>query len=595
MAVRPKHGKKSRQKEEIEEVEELEELEAEEEKPSRRGRKGGRGKGKEKDKEVGRDSSVIYRDGEMPRLHGKGISFNLALTVSIALAVILLFFGVVIFFVQSSALDKQIDSAGVEAVRVLACPDFNTWRKLHMSNYEERQDDYAKDRDHGKLPENDKQLIEANINRLVPLVKDKKTQILFGQVLNRSREIVISTITATYDFGFNTDVNRRPRKVDEVTVAYGNCFLNKKSYKSRLYACPIIGPDGNEQGTAQIVLSEDQIGASKSKLFLTMLICTVIFIGLGIGVSFFVGRRIAVPVQTLIKDVSIVAKGDLSHHTVPKSQDEIGLLARTFDKMTKNLSEAQSQELELAAQKHQIAVAHEVQAKLLPDVIPQVEGYDIKAYHRSSKEMGGNYYDVIQFPNGQVGAIVASASGKGIPAAMVMTMARSFMRALTHKGDDLSGMIRDCNRLLSPDLRAGMYVEVLMVLVDPATNKGRLISAGPAMLLRFSSVTQKISAVQADGIAMGFDKGPVFDKTLKDVEFDIEPGDRLVLNTQGLFGIKNPDRADLGTKGFARIVVKHGAADSAGFVRRVVNNLDSFAGGEVKDTNITFVTVARKS
>jgi len=584
--------KRSRQKEEIEELEEVEE------KPSRRGKKKGKAAKTEKAPKKGRksqpgkDSSVIYRDGEMPRLHGKGVAFRLAMAISLALALILIIFGIVSSILQSSSLDEQIDSGGVEAVRILARADLDCWRLLHGTSAQGRESEATGGTLKADMTDEEKTRMDANRNRLVKLVGGE-TQILMAQISlpsGKKLEIIRTSSPQSKSFEFK---QTKTREMGEVRIAYGTCFLDKNVYNARLFRAPIVDAAGKQQGFADLVLSEDQIDTSRFNLLLTMLVLIVVFIGVGIGVSFFMGKKIAVPVQKLIEDVSIVAGGDLEHHTVPRSQDEIGLLARTFDKMTKNMAEARDREVELAAQKHQLAVAQEVQDKLLPEVIPQLKGYEIQAYHRSSKDMGGNYYDVIQFPGGKVGALVASASGKGIPAAMVMTMARSFMRAQTHMGDDLGGMVRECNRLLSPDLRAGMYVEILMVLIDAENNKARIVSAGPTMLLRYDGPNKKLMAIQADGIAMGFDKGPVFDKTLKEAEVEILPGDRLVLATGGLFKIKSPEGSELGTKGFAKCVVKHAPDDSASFVRKVVNNLDSFAGGEVKASNITFVTIKR--
>jgi len=572
--------KRARQKEEIEELEEVEE------KPSRRGKKKGR------KAEPGRDSSVIYRDGEMPRLHGKGVAFRLAMAISVVLALILIIFGIVSSVLQSNSLDDQIDSGGVEAVRILARTDFDCWKVLHGTSAQGREREASGGTLKADMTDEEKARMDANRNRLVKLVGGE-SQILMAQIsqaAGKKLEIVRTSSPKIKNFEFKQTKSHR---VGDVTIAYGTCFLDKNVYNARLFRAPIEDAAGEQIGFADLVLSENEIDKSRFELLLIMLILIVVFIGVGIGVSFFMGKKIAVPVQKLIEDVSIVAGGDLEHHTVPRSQDEIGLLARTFDKMTKNMAEARDREVELAAQKHQLAVAQEVQDKLLPEVIPQVKGYEIQAYHRSSKDMGGNYYDVIQFPGGKVGALVASASGKGIPAAMVMTMARSFMRAQTHMGDDLSGMVRECNRLLSPDLRAGMYVEILMVLIDAEKHVARIVSAGPTMLLRYDGPNKKLMAIQADGIAMGFDKGPVFDKSLKEAEVEFQPGDRLVLATEGLFKIKAPDGSELGTKGFAKCVIKHAAGDSTGFVRKVVNNLDSFAGGEVKASNITFVTIKR--
>jgi serine phosphatase RsbU (regulator of sigma subunit) len=139
-----------------------------------------------------------------------------------------------------------------------------------------------------------------------------------------------------------------------------------------------------------------------------------------------------------------------------------------------------------------------------------------------------------------------------------------------------------------------MYVEVLMVLLDPKNNKAKQVSAGPGSLLRYNFGEKKLQGIHADGIALGFDKGPVFDKALKEVEFDVAPGDRLVLAAPGVFNIKNPEGAELGTRGFAVAVNKNAALDSQAFVDRVVAMLDSFAGHEIRDTDVTFLTVRRK-
>ncbi|MBU0754430.1 MAG: serine/threonine-protein phosphatase, partial [Planctomycetes bacterium] len=220
--------------------------------------------------------------------------------------------------------------------------------------------------------------------------------------------------------------------------------------------------------------------------------------------------------------------------------------------------------------------------------------YEILAYHRSSRQVHGSYYDVIHYSDGKVGALVAAASGKGIPAAMVMTMARSFFRALGDKTEDPSSMMQQTNRLISPDLRAGMYVEVMMVLFDPKTHRAKLVSAGPGSLFRYNAAEKKLQGITADGIALGFDKGPVFDKSLKEVEFSIGAGDRLVLATPSVFSIKNLDGAELGTRGFALLVNKYAKLDSRAFVDQVVATLDQFAGHEIDDKNVTFLTVKRK-
>jgi len=401
--------------------------------------------------------------------------------------------------------------------------------------------------------------------------------------------------------GYMADPNEAPdwRPVGDyyidgdVEIAYGYEIIQNKEHSARSYKAPIKDFKGKVKGHATVVLSERLIDERKGSLALTVILLLAFFVLVGIGISVYVGRKITEPIKCLIKDVTIVAGGDLSHHTVPQSPDEIGLLARTFDKMTQNLNDAKSRELDMAAQQHQMMVAQEVQSNLLPAKIPALEGYEILPYHRSSKEVDGNYYDAILYPNGTVGVMVAAASGKGVPAAMVMTMARSFFRSLVSRNLDPEEMMKEANRLLSPDLRSGMYVEVLMAIIDSSTNKIKIISAGPTSLLRYNAAENKLNLIHAEGIALGFDKGPIFDRSLKEVEFSIEPGDRLVLNTPGLLAIKNPAGKELSIKGLGNLVKKFATLDSKSFINRVVQSLDSYAGKDIDETDLTLITVRR--
>jgi len=581
--ARKKIRRKKGEEEENEVVEEAEEEIEERETTRKAARRHGHGK----------DSSVIYKSGEMPRVRSGGVAKKLAIHISAAIFIIMVVFFVVMFIVVTSALDKQIDAGGVVAARLLATPDIDTWKWNHGVDAIDHTD------------ETKAKHIKYNRTRLSHML-DTESQLMNATILALDdmdlphiRRDARGDILEDKDNApqFTPDPGKPILHLDDVDVSSGTINLGVRGttmHKCRSYSIPIFDYEGAKKGYSRVVLSEASIDDRKLSLAFTIVILTIIFIGLGIVVAFYMGNKITKPIKSLIEDMSIVAGGDLSHHTVPHSTDEIGLLARTFDKMTKNLQEGQAKEMEMAAQKHQLVVAQEVQSNLLPSKIPEVPGYEIVAFHRSSKDVDGNYYDVIEYPDGKVGVLVAAASGKGVPAAMVMTMARSFFRALVTGASSPAKMLQEANRLLSPDLRAGMYVEVLMVLLDPKTHKAKLVSAGPTSLFRYNFAEKKLQGIHAEGIALGFDKGPVFDKALKEVEFDLAAGDRLVLNTPGLFTIKNPEGKELGTIGFAKAINKHAARDSDKFVDLVVNIFDNFSGTEVKDTDVTFLTVRRK-
>ena len=116
------------------------------------------------------------------------------------------------------------------------------------------------------------------------------------------------------------------------------------------------------------------------------------------------------PIRELVKDMKIVAAGRLDHRTIPKSRDEVGVLANAFNNMTKSLHEAQRAELDQKALERELSIATEIQTKLLPDRIPQIPGYDIFSYYLSAKEVGGDYYDFLIVDQNRLGVVVADVS-----------------------------------------------------------------------------------------------------------------------------------------------------------------------------------------
>ena len=543
---------------------------------------GAKGKAHRELRDRSKDSSILYKTGEIPKLRGGGIAFKLALVITAVILLIMIVVGVVMYKVMAGALDEQIDAGGVVTARLFAAPDQESWSIGYgVPETEHLNKDEIKRR-------------EYNRNRLIFVRTRHPSQLLNATITRETREIVWrDSFMDTKSKAPQWKPTGRTNQVHDVSVEYGWLEIDSTDHSARSYTAPIRNYMDEVTGYATVYISEDLIDERKKSLAGTLVVLFVLFVALGATLAFYVGRKITEPIQSLIEDISIVAGGNLNHHTPARSKDEIGLVARTFDRMTRNLQDAQSREIELAAQKHQIAVAQEVQANLLPSRIPEVDGYEILAYYRSSREVDGTYYDAVQYPDGKVGIMVAAASGKGVPAAMVITMARSFIRSLVNRIADPVELLKETNRLLSPDLRAGMYVELLMALFDPAEHRVSMVSAGPTALMKYDAAEKKLKLIHGEGIALGFDKGPIFERSLKETIIDLAPGDRLVLNTPGLLTIKNASGQEVGIKGFGSLVNRMAEQDGERFVSGVVQAMDHFAGRDVQDTDITFITLRR--
>jgi serine phosphatase RsbU (regulator of sigma subunit) len=362
--------------------------------------------------------------------------------------------------------------------------------------------------------------------------------------------------------------------------------VDKKSTEMMMFEKEIQG----RPGKVQVVVSASVAARARSQLLLRIILATVVSILIGVGVSFILASQVSNPIKKLLEDISTVSAGRLDHKTAPVTKDEIGVLARAFDAMTQNLKIARDREIENQAREHDLKIAAEIQANLLPSKIPVLQGYDLDAYYRPSKEVGGDYYDYIQIDETHVGMIVADVSGKGIPGSMVMTMARSLLRMEAERNFSAADTLKKVNKIIARDIRRGMFVTALYMILDIPSRKILVSSAGHNPLAVYRASTKKVELVNPNGIALGFDKGPIFDRTVKEEEVALQRGDRIVMYTDGVVESMNAEHEEFTDKRFFGIVEKVGERNSNQFINILVTELDKHQGDAEQHDDITVST-----
>ena len=321
----------------------------------------------------------------------------------------------------------------------------------------------------------------------------------------------------------------------------------------------------------------------------------IVVVMVGAGVALWVANQVSRPIQRLVEDVRQIAKGDLKHKTRAVGVGEVQLLARSIDRMTRELETAQEAELELSVREREMDLASGVREALLPLTTPLVEGFDIGALRLSSATLGGDFHDFIEREDGRVGLLVCDVSGQGVPAALVGATARSYLRAELMHADDELAAFRKVNRWLAGDVRRGMFVTALYVLVDPGADRARVVCAGHKLpLLRYAAEDGKLRVVHPEGIALGFDKGPVFDRRLEAIDVPLEPGDRLFLSNSAPVAMVNASGRELGEKAFYSRVQKHAALPVLQSLKALRGDLDQFTGGQIP-SDVSLVTLAREA
>jgi len=339
----------------------------------------------------------------------------------------------------------------------------------------------------------------------------------------------------------------------------------------------------------------DLTGGQADSLFGLILLSTALVILVGAGVAFKVALGVTKPIEQLVDDVRTISRGNLHHRTRVKGGGEVYHLARQIDRMAQSLEEAQEVEVELGVRERERAVAREVREALLPQSCPEVPGYEIGDLHVDAAEPGGDFHDFIEV-GGRVLLLVCEVSGKGVPGALVGATARAYLRNELARGEDLLSTFKKVNREIARDVRRGMYVTAMCVSLDPEAGVAEVICAGHKLpLIRFDAQGGQVRLIQPEGIALGFDKGPVFDHRVELVRVPVGPGDRLVLANTGPVQVVDTEGNEFGEKAFYRVVARNAKRSPESMLNGILMALEEHAGDAEFPADISLAILARNA
>jgi len=383
-----------------------------------------------------------------------------------------------------------------------------------------------------------------------------------------------------------------PKPDKDVKIYWGEYGAERCLY----FRVPVVkkATDGEElYSAAMLILSAKEIDKQVRSLRNQLLLFGLLLVGLGVGLALGLASKIARPINALVEDINVVAKGDLDYESdVPnQTSDEVGLLAMAFNRMTRSLRDAQEKDRDRERLESELNSAKAVHAELLPKKMPQLQGIDIFTAYNSAKEVGGDYYDFI--PVGDVEHLalcVADVSGKGIPGSMVMGTTRTILRMMAVNNLSPADVLARTNFHVARDIKRGMFVTCLYAILNVRTKEMILASAGHNPMLIWREGTGTVEKVRPNGIALGFDRGPVFNKTIKEERVRLQQGDRVVLYTDGVVEAMNEQREEWGDAALEDFTLRHASLPSKEFVRLLMKALEEHQGQAEQHDDITVTT-----
>src|SRR5215203_760724 len=317
--------------------------------------------------------------------------------------------------------------------------------------------------------------------------------------------------------------------------------------------------------------------------------------GVYVGGALLICLMLLRQVLTIVENARLYNSLQGTYLEMEKKEEEVRQLNKDLEKRvaerTEQLKSAMAKQQEVAQERErteqELRVARMIQHTLLPKSLPELEGHQIAVYHQPAREVGGDFYDFLDLPDGRLGLIVGDVSGKGVPAAIVMAITRTLLRAAYRMGSPAPGeILEQVNNILYRDIPPNMFVTCLAALLDSRT--GRLQYANAGHDLPYVRHADGVGRLRARGMPLGLMPNMSYEQK----EITLEPGESILLYSDGLVEAHNPQREMFGFPRMQGFVGAH--PDAATLIDSLLAELERFTGEEwEQEDDITLLKLQR--
>jgi sigma-B regulation protein RsbU (phosphoserine phosphatase) len=281
----------------------------------------------------------------------------------------------------------------------------------------------------------------------------------------------------------------------------------------------------------------------------------------------------------------------LGHRLDARTGDEVQTLAETFNAMIDNIQRITSEKERIGAE---LNVAAQIQTDMLPCVFPPYPDrpeFDLYATMLPAKEVGGDFYDFFLVREDLLALVIADVSGKGVPAALFMVIAKTLIKNNACAGLEPKEVFNTVNAALCENNETGMFVTAFMGFLDLKTGQLVCVNAGhnPPLARRGQGGYAFIKT------RPGFILGGMETTTYQEETFTLAPGDILCLYTDGVTEAANPAGELFAEKRLLAAANLYGDAPAKEFMAGIKAEVDRFADGAEQADDMTMLVLKIKS
>lgn len=232
-------------------------------------------------------------------------------------------------------------------------------------------------------------------------------------------------------------------------------------------------------------------------------------------------------------------------------------------------------------------LAQEIQKAFLPEVIPQIRGWEISVRWRPARQVGGDFYDFINLPDGRTGFVIADVSDKGIPAALYMTVTRTLIHATAKENLDPAQALLKVNRLLLESSPQGLFITTLYGILCEESGEFQYTNAGHNQPILIKKKDEDVILLEKGGMPLGVSS----DLSIINRSIKIAKGETLILYTDGVTEAQSPDGKLYGMTRLEKFLQQNAKASMDALLDSLDKNILVFQKGFPPSDDLTIIAL----
>lgn len=241
--------------------------------------------------------------------------------------------------------------------------------------------------------------------------------------------------------------------------------------------------------------------------------------------------------------------------------------------------------------KAEFSLAQQAQQRMIPGEPPSLNGFSVAASCQPARDVGGDLYDYFSMPGGLTGFCVADVSGKGMPAALYMTLTKGLIAAASPDSRNVVELASKINRHLHIACKRKMFVTAILAALDPKSRQVEFVRAGHNPALLYEAASRKARYLNPAGIGLGLAGPNLFDRGTKAGAITLAAGDSLILYSDGVTEAMNEELAQFGEERLKQSIERCAQGSAPYILSEIKKDLAKFTGAEPAHDDVTLLVL----